>query len=194
MSSDNKIDRKDNSTNGIKDEIVKTDEIVMLNVGGVLYTTTRSTLLRPKNSLFTGLLSGKLGSLKDDQNRLFIDRNGEVFKWVLEWMRSSSKALTLLSEKELEMLRIEADFYCLDILVIDIKSRIAFKKEIRYKVRFVNYRSDDLAKFCQKIERDIQNGWSLVGGAFGGDGCEIGQTLICGPAATEPQIIHQSLG
>jgi orotate phosphoribosyltransferase-like protein len=62
-----------------------TDEIVGLNIGGVHYLTTRSTLLgknlatQTKN-FFHGLLSGKFKTLKDSKNNFFIDRNGRYGK------------------------------------------------------------------------------------------------------------------
>ncbi|KAH3732107.1 hypothetical protein Pelo_17060 [Pelomyxa schiedti] len=71
--------------------------IVKLNVGGRVFTTTRTTLSMPSHcggggecssSFFTVLLSGKFSSTLDETGAFFIDRNGDLFAPILDFMRT----------------------------------------------------------------------------------------------------------
>lgn len=82
---------------------------VTLNVGGVRYDTSVDTMRRH---------SGMLRCLSyEQQSEIFIDRNGKLFEFVLDYLRSGILPVdaTLLSR-----LRVEADFYSLDGMVNDI--------------------------------------------------------------------------
>ncbi|RIA92087.1 BTB/POZ protein [Glomus cerebriforme] len=100
------------------------NSIVTLNVGGVLYTTTKNTLLK-QESFFSGLFSGNFSTTLDDKNNIFIDRNGELFKYVLEFLRNNTLPKRILIDKALlEDLLQEAEFYCIEDLVFEIKSKL----------------------------------------------------------------------
>jgi hypothetical protein len=64
--------------------------ILTLNVGGVLYTTTHSTLLSHPDTFFTALLSGRFSAdaCTDGNGNIFIDRDGKRFRYVLNYLRS----------------------------------------------------------------------------------------------------------
>lgn len=49
------------------------NSIVKLNIGGTKFLTTARTLSQGEN-FFTGLLSGRIPSLLDDEGYYFIDR------------------------------------------------------------------------------------------------------------------------
>lgn len=66
------------------------DEIVELNIGGVSYTTKKSTLCSYKTSYFYYLFSEKGNMVKDKNGKIFIDRDGTTFKYLLNWLRDSS--------------------------------------------------------------------------------------------------------
>jgi hypothetical protein len=101
-------------------------EIIELNVGGVLYTTALTTLTRPDpDSLLGQWFTGS--SIKDDQatvsrpvrdskGRYFIDRDGVLFRFVLDYLRSGSITLPE-SFRETNRLRQEAEFYHLTDMV-----------------------------------------------------------------------------
>lgn len=67
-------------------------DIVELNVGGTLIATSRKTLCRyPGTKLSRWFAKGDEGALpRDAQNRYFIDRDGELFKHLLNALRSES--------------------------------------------------------------------------------------------------------
>jgi hypothetical protein len=62
--------------------------MVTLNFGGEKYTTTVDTLTREKDTFFTALFSKqwKLERGPDDKS-IFIDRNGKIFAYILEYFR-----------------------------------------------------------------------------------------------------------
>lgn len=64
--------------------------IVKLNVGGRKFDTTEITLFSKGHNFLTSLLSSPLPSMRDDAGRLFIDRNGNMFEILLEYLRSGA--------------------------------------------------------------------------------------------------------
>ena len=106
-----------------------TDSVMTLNVGGTLYTTTRSTLLKYPASMLGSLASHDLPSTQDKDGYLFIDRDGAVFKYVLNFLRSSQ--LCLPSDfKDIDLLAAEADFYQVTPLIDAIKQ---YQEEVTNK-------------------------------------------------------------
>ncbi|KAL1138783.1 hypothetical protein AAG570_008845 [Ranatra chinensis] len=84
-------------------------EIVELNVGGVFYTTSRSTLAREPGTTLARLLDQEQ-PLKDAKGRLFVDRDGVLFRYVLDYLRT--RALVLPEGfRERERLIKEADHF-----------------------------------------------------------------------------------
>jgi len=63
--------------------------MVTLNVGGEKYTTSVDTLTRIKDTFFTALFSQQweLEQNPDDKS-IFIDRNGKIFTYILEYLRT----------------------------------------------------------------------------------------------------------
>jgi hypothetical protein len=109
-----------------------TNSIVKLNIGGIRYLTTVQTLCAGRDNFFTvqkkfpyvmslvdaesvvkkGLLSGKIPSLMDDDGYFFVDRNGEMFKYLLDFLRTNRLRVPpeLLAD-----VQTEASFYSLDM-------------------------------------------------------------------------------
>ncbi|XP_014281993.1 BTB/POZ domain-containing protein KCTD16 [Halyomorpha halys] len=79
--------------------------VLELNVGGVLYTTTSQTL--------EPLLSSLEDNPKDAKGRIFIDRDGVLFRYVLDFLRNGSLVLPD-NFRERERLRREALYYGLE--------------------------------------------------------------------------------
>ncbi|KAH3833168.1 hypothetical protein DPMN_106469 [Dreissena polymorpha] len=100
------------STNGGQKAIFP--DIVELNVGGVFYTTTLATLVKMKESVLGETFLGKQGStlIKDAKGKYFIDRDGVLFRYVLDYLRNEKLVLPE-NFHERERLRQEADFFYL---------------------------------------------------------------------------------
>ena len=59
----------------------------MLNVGGMYYTTLRTTLLRFPDSMLAAMFNGQQELVRDSQGAYFIDRCGTYFGYILEYLR-----------------------------------------------------------------------------------------------------------
>lgn len=84
--------------------------VVGLNVGGLFYTTTRYTMTQFPDSKLAELFNSEIKAPRDPKGNYFIDRDGGLFKYVLNFLRT--KKLVLPEEfQEFEQLEIEASFY-----------------------------------------------------------------------------------
>lgn len=86
--------------------------IVELNVGGVFYATALSTLIKDGNSLLGQMFLGKeeIPLLRDSKGKYFLDRDGVLFRYVLDYLRNEKLVLPEnFSEKE--RLLSEAKYY-----------------------------------------------------------------------------------
>ena len=117
--------------------------IVEVNIGGQLYTTTTSTLTKYPDSVLarsvTAFLNLKSENLsnhlipieKDDNARLFIDRDGAIFRYILDYLRRNAHSKEWIKQMiptfDLFRLRKEAEFYGLTELVSEVHANIAFK-------------------------------------------------------------------
>jgi hypothetical protein len=107
----------------------KINSVIRLNVGGCKYTTTGSTLSKFPGflrSLVENYASGTMSSTKDEKGRLFIDRSGKPFYYILEFLRSES--LDIPEKEKFAVLR-EAEFYQLEELTGALKIQIANDSE-----------------------------------------------------------------
>ena len=91
-----------------------------LNVGGEIYTTTLDTLTRCRDSMLGAMFTGQIPVLRDNNGNVFIDRDGRVFRHILNYLRSSSLDLPD-GFSELNLLRREADFYQIHPLLEEIR-------------------------------------------------------------------------
>jgi hypothetical protein len=62
------------------------NEIIHFNVGGTLYDVARETLLKFENTMLATLVSDKW-RISRKEEIIFIDRDGERFKYILDWYR-----------------------------------------------------------------------------------------------------------
>ncbi|VEL37733.1 unnamed protein product [Protopolystoma xenopodis] len=84
--------------------------IVELNVGGTHYTTTQETIRSRPNSRLGQLMQEGFYPLRDGNNRLFIDRDGQLFRYILDFLRTGQVSLPL-GFRELDRLRREASYF-----------------------------------------------------------------------------------
>ncbi|XP_038052318.1 BTB/POZ domain-containing protein KCTD6-like [Patiria miniata] len=108
------------SSAGIPNE--KTDGIVKLDVGGCLYTTTRSTMTRYPDSMLAAMFTNELdNSVRDVNGAYVLDRDGPIFRYVLNFLRQG-KLILPEDFKEWDLLATEADFYQVGALVEAVKA------------------------------------------------------------------------
>ena len=83
---------------------------VLFDVGGRIFATTVETLMHEKNTFFTALFSRQWDLEKDDKGRIFIDRNGDLFAEILDFMRTPNE-YNMPEERLRKRLITEAKFY-----------------------------------------------------------------------------------
>lgn len=105
---------------------------VKLNVGGICYETTDTTLLsvNGESNYFSAYLSRMERSLdKATKERgatieLFIDRNGFLFQYVLDYLRTGTIVAVPDKDHIIKGLLLEADFYLLESLSSLLSERL----------------------------------------------------------------------
>jgi hypothetical protein len=90
-------------------------KIIELNVGGKYYATTLTTLHKFPDSMLARMFSGQFPTTQDKDGRYFIDRNGDAFGVILDFLRTGNLFIPPYLCKELILE--EAQFYCIDPLV-----------------------------------------------------------------------------
>jgi len=91
--------------------------IVDLNVGGVLYTTSVETLTKEEGSVLHSMFTGEVANLlTDSKGRVFFDRDGVLFRYILDYLRNG-RLLLPANFQETERLVLEAEWFKLPRLV-----------------------------------------------------------------------------
>lgn len=100
-------------------------DILELNIGGVFYTTALTTVKREGESLLGQIFNGssKVTVAKDSKGKYFIDRDGVLFRYVLDYLRNQ-KIVLPENFHEKERLKQEAEYYQLPNLVKMLNSAI----------------------------------------------------------------------
>eukprot|EP01113_Clastostelium_recurvatum_P004909 TRINITY_DN1217_c0_g1_i1.p1 TRINITY_DN1217_c0_g1~~TRINITY_DN1217_c0_g1_i1.p1 ORF type:complete len:397 (+),score=101.16 TRINITY_DN1217_c0_g1_i1:152-1192(+) len=92
-----------------------------LDVGGYKFSTTITTLTSSPDSMLAAMFSGRFMLEKTDEGCVFIDRDGQLFQYVLTWLRNGWLP-PLACPKEHELLFQEARFYQLQGLIEFLES------------------------------------------------------------------------
>ena len=91
-------------------------DVIELNVGGVTYATTLGTLQQADSdsplAIISTMNTAEIRTLfgRDSKNRVFIDRDGVLFRYVLDYLRNRKLSLPE-NFAERDRLRIEAEYY-----------------------------------------------------------------------------------
>ncbi|OWF49048.1 BTB/POZ domain-containing protein KCTD12-like [Mizuhopecten yessoensis] len=107
-------------------EVEDFPDIVELNVGGVFYTSTLRTLKQESESLLGQTFNGTsaLNLIKDSKGKYFLDRDGVLFRYILDYLRNNKLVLPE-NFHEKERLKQEAEYFQLPGLVKSLCSLIA---------------------------------------------------------------------
>lgn len=90
------------------------EQVVNLNVGGQRFATSSHTLTWIPDSFFTSLLSGRIPTVRDDSGAIFIDRDPDVFRIILNYLRTKQVDLSNIAPSTLKH---EAQYFGLAPLV-----------------------------------------------------------------------------
>ena len=92
-------------------------EIIYLSVGGVKYETTLMTLLADKNSMLSAMFSGRHSIIRNTKGYYFIDRDGKLFRYILNYLRTQEILIPRNKQQLISELLIEAEYFQLNSLV-----------------------------------------------------------------------------
>src|SRR3989344_6896524 len=91
--------------------------LIKLNVGGTIFTTTISSISSIQGSYIDNLVkydsNGEMNVTKDENGNIFIDRSPELFKIILEYLRTNK--LYIPDNVNRSQLKDEFDLYGLDM-------------------------------------------------------------------------------
>lgn len=91
-------------------KVKEEDFVVELNVGGMVYMTLLSTLKKDKKSKLYVMFQDEEAIQKftrDKENRIFIDRDGELFRYVLEYLRNINDEEKIIFMDDLHPVKIK---------------------------------------------------------------------------------------
>ena len=135
------------------------DGKVILDVGGEKYSTSVDTLTRERNTFFTALFSKQWKLARDPvDNSIFIDRDGKLFQHILNYLRTRTVPLDVMSNESLQQcLIVEAEYFRLHGLISIVTEQRRMETYFtdgtlgsRFKVK--------LYEFCEKKDKR----WVLI--------------------------------
>ncbi|XP_010864918.2 BTB/POZ domain-containing protein KCTD12.2 [Esox lucius] len=137
-------------------------DIIELNVGGQVYVTRLGTLVSVPNSLLWTAFTQKSPTElpKDSKGRFFFDRDGYLFRYILDYLRERDIVLPDFF-KERARLQKEADYFQLPEL----------SQRLRPAVRKENSVSDEVGAHGDQAEAALA--------------CALGSTSIATPTSAE---------
>jgi len=152
-------------------EHVHFSEMVKLNVGGHLFSTSLATLKKDPGSMLHAMFSGRFDTKPSEDGSYFIDRDGTHFRYILNYLRNGQ----LIVPKE-EMVRIreellaEAEFYQVEGIIeqLKVKAIAMFKDSVilssDQREPLVNWLKEGQAitndSADKLIYRASRNGWA----------------------------------
>ena len=97
--------------------ILNTQKCILLNIGGKVFQTTFFSLVRHENSFFHKLFMSNICFSFDDTQQLFVDRPGDYFSFVLEYLQTNTISVDIYDKNLLNHILDDAKFFQLDGLI-----------------------------------------------------------------------------
>ena len=141
---------------------------IKLNVGGLMFETTASTLLK-EDSMLSRMVTSEIPTSKDEDGCIKIDRPGKHFNQILDYLRSGMFP-TFECIKDAEELRNEADYYSIEELKRRCEKRIDELEKDRMKREHASTTDKNKTIFVRELLFSKQSsayyssGWQLTNG------------------------------
>jgi len=118
--------------------------MIRLNIGGRKYATTFSTLSSKGENFFTKMIlnheSNTIKSTLDETGAYFVDRNGELFGEILDYLRNGEFSIGRINSTQKRKLITELDFYG-----IPLPKVMNLAADNKVKVLLIQAHPDDIA-------------------------------------------------
>lgn len=177
----------------MSDKSVEFPEILELNVGGVSYTTTLNTVRKDPESLLAQIFSnsGKMQTLRDSKGKFFLDRDGVLFRYILDYLRNQ-KLILPENFHEKERLKTEAEYFNMPNLVRNLTT-----------MNVARTMGPSSSSCCNGFVTGKQPGYLTVGYrgtfAFGRDGLadvkfrKLARIIVCGKVSLCREVFQDTL-
>eukprot|EP00746_Dinoflagellata_sp_MGD_P002505 gnl/MRDRNA2_/MRDRNA2_104885_c0_seq1.p1 gnl/MRDRNA2_/MRDRNA2_104885_c0~~gnl/MRDRNA2_/MRDRNA2_104885_c0_seq1.p1 ORF type:complete len:595 (-),score=100.09 gnl/MRDRNA2_/MRDRNA2_104885_c0_seq1:103-1887(-) len=101
----------ENDRQKVQDPHLATEAMVDLNVGGSVFETARATLVQQPGSFLESVVSGRHRLSRDRNGRIFINRDPELFRLILNFLRNPAVPPMPRDHAESEALVTEASWF-----------------------------------------------------------------------------------
>jgi len=105
------------------------DNVIELNVGGTHFTTYKSVLCKHKESMLAAMFSGRHPFTKDSNGHYFIDRDGEAFGYILNFLRRD-EMLWPKNPILKKGVKLDLEFFGLSHLVIPFSDSVILTRDL----------------------------------------------------------------
>ena len=132
------------------------EKVVTLDVGGTKYRTTLSTLTKYPDSMLGAMFSGRHDLPQQEDGSYFIDRDGEVFKYILMYVRdeeSSFAVLPMIEKKQLTLLAFDAQYF--QLAELETKARLQLKNHPKWQLYAERYYEEVYHEQPVEVEDEI---------------------------------------
>jgi hypothetical protein len=136
-----------------------TQEHIKLNVGGVKYETTLNTMTSDADSMLANMFSGRHPMKPNDEGYYFIDRDGDIFKYIIKYLRDRKLNMDNIDLSIVENIKDEAEYFQIVGLIDLCEKKISGITEFKPETQRV---FNDIIKFDIKaFEQDFNDVFNI---------------------------------
>ena len=152
-----KLQRLEEERTNIKDIQDGQKSKIKLDIGGHIFSCSRSTLCKYEDSMLAAMFSGRHELVKGEDGTYFIDRDGTYFRYILNFLRDGITVNADLPESKtaLREIRRESDYYQLHLLTNIIDELLSAPPE---SPDFSQDEINEILSTVVRIEKPLSSG------------------------------------